>query len=334
MADMWNIFAQYLKLNYKCCLLKELNSEPNKQIFVAKICNIKSINIFYKTYQSKQNLVDTLYLDPNTKFVIMAIPKSTKFLVNLFCCNLSMENIYSRLSTHGIAIEGCFKIQSKTNIPKGEYSGFDPQTKKSFIKKNKIIDNYASYLVIDNYQIIKILDENELSTYKTTGINTQYVQGRKLFENSQPIIPINQMKNVIIENIPDLPKGKISGENVIIDYSNLKLKLKINNIETEIDFNKIGSEIKFEYEQFFILKSILVIAIDINSNILMFYHPKIDYFNMALLLQLFNIKDAIAICFSPNAHIIWKEAGLNTYNKTDFIGNTTDNISNVITFSS
>jgi len=77
----------------------------------------------------------------------------------------------------------------------------------------------------------------------------------------------------------------------------------------------------------------LIFAIDNDDNIFIVYVEQIDLYNLLLLLQMFGCRDAILLCGSDNINIIWKESGYNIYNKTDFIGNPSDSISNVITFS-
>ncbi len=40
-----------------------------------------------------------------------------------------------------------------------------------------------------------------------------------------------------------------------------------------------------------------------------------------MFLKQVNCRDAIMVCNSKLPHIIWKQSGINTFNKTDFIGN-------------
>ena len=75
---------------------------------------------------------------------------------------------------------------------------------------------------------------------------------------------------------------------------------------------------------------VLVLATDADNNVFMVYHK---YITVMAILHSFKCSDAILLCSSPNAHILWKKAGLNTYNLTDFIGDPGDVVSNVVTFS-
>jgi Cu/Ag efflux protein CusF len=185
-----------------------------------------------------------------------------------------MIEIYDKLSTHGIILEGNFNINPLTKIPNNYYAG------KSIDGTNLIQGvspiPTASYLVIDNHHLIKIMTGSELTSYKSIGANVQCIEGERLMTN---------------------------GEYVQFDE----------------DKNNTG---------------MIVIAIDENKNTLIIYHQSINKYNMISLLLFFKIKDAIVICETDNSHIIWKECGIDYYNKTDFIGNANEIVSNVLTFSS
>ena len=311
-------------------IFKNLNTSTGKEIYVAKICNATLINDFYKRKQAEKKLVeDTLYLDPNTKFFMAFIPQSTSLLINLFCCKTTMADVHNRLSSHGLALEGCFTIEPQTMLPAGMYAGYNIHTNKLFKSKMPSENRDPSYLVIDNHKLLRIMSHKEFMAYQPTSIALQYLQGYRLFQNGKPFIPLDTMKN-ISTNIPGLPNN-IPGSNVVIDYENLKLKIR----NREVNFSEIGSKVKFVYSSLFDMNNgLLVVSTDSNNNIMIIYHPKIDYFNMMLLLSIIGCKDAILVCNAPNANIMWKETGLNRYNKTDFMGNPAQIISNVITFSS
>lgn len=324
-------------------IIKNLNEEPGKEIYIGNFCGSSIINKFFIHKREGKKLVDLPYLDPKTNFVFVFVPKTTKLFINLFCCGTTMTNVYKKLDKYGLAVEGCFDIEPLSRTPRGLLSAIDINDK--MIKKNIKSHLYNDgYLLIDNHKTLKIVDSKEILSYKTTDISMYYIQGLILYKNGEPFIPINRMKDIIIKGVPGLVDGKIDGSNVVIDYQNLKIKIgslqeikprlgdKING--TDLKFSDIGSRVKFVDNDFFELSGFLVIGIDKNGNIIIFYHPRIDFYNIMLVLNIFNCDDAILICKSPSIHLMWKENGLNTYNKTNFIGNPGDIISNVITFSS
>ena len=78
----------------------------------------------------------------------------------------------------------------------------------------------------------------------------------------------------------------------------------------------------------------LILAFDKDDNIFIMSHANTNMSNMLELLKIFMCKNAILLCETPNPHIIWKiNQATNRYNSTNFIGNPSDSISNVITFS-
>lgn len=236
-----------------------------------------------------------------------------------------MENIYNKFVDYGLAMEGCFNIEAITLLP-NFYQGREFASDNIITTSGKKINLTPSYLVIDNHSSLSILNEQELKQYKPLGVNIQYMEGYRLYEKGKPSLNLSQMKNIILDNGEIVP-----GKNVIIDYNDLKIKA--NNVY--YNFSDIGSKLMFQNEQLFDTNDgFLVIAIDHNNNIIIVYHPHIDYFNIILLLKIFNSKEAIIICRSSDAHIIWKENRHNTYNKSDFIGNPSNILSNIITFSS
>ena len=265
-----DFFLENIK-NAKKCSARMLCSDQNKKIIVAKIFNYKFMQDIYKKCTSRDNMI----YDKHAKLVITYLLSDTRPLINLFCCNLQMIDIYDKLSTHGIAIEGNFNINPLTKYPIGYYEG--KSLKGTKIIKEELLNDSMSYLVIDNHQIINIMYGSELIKYKSTGIYTQCVQGDMLIKDG---------KDILIDNDENDDCGMI------------------------------------------------VIAKDENNNTLIIYHQKINKSNMLLLLHFFKITNAIIICKSDTAHIVWKESEYNFYNKTDFIGNMYDNVSNIITFSS
>jgi len=249
--------------------IRNLHNDPQKKITVVKISDISVLLNIYNSVNS----VRQLSLDFDSKCVFTYLASNTKPLINLFCCNFRIIEIYDKLSTHGLILEGCFNINPVTKKPNAHYIGKNLQG-HNFIK-GELPDDNLSYLIIDNHQHIKIMTGLELKTYKSIGINVQCMQGDRIMTNG-------------------LPQENMSNE-------------------------KTG---------------MIVIAKDYANNIIIIYHPKITTYDMISLLFFFKTKDAIVICKSDNSHIIWKEHGMNYYNKSDFIGNTNDYVSNSITISS
>jgi len=329
MSDLglWNDLVTYLREYHKCCMIKNLSSEFGKnEIYIAKICNVNSINKFYQIHQKKKGLTDMIYCEPGTKFIAAIIPKHSEIFINLFCCKVTMMSVHNKISKYGLALEGCFNINPLNMTPDGTYQGTNFNTNKKVNIEG--FNRKSSYLLIDNHKILKIVNYNELETYNNEGINVQCVEGFRLFETGRPFMDTTSMKNIKVNGIDGLPDGPIDGARVMIDYFNKTIKIDDKNY----NFSEIGKHIHFINESSFIMSGLLVVATDINDNILIFYHPKMDHFSMVLLLSLYDANNAIVICKSSKAHIIWKEAGMNKYNKTDFIGNISDPVSNVITF--
>ena len=253
----------------KNCSIKTLSSEKNKQIVVIKMCN----PVFLKSIYAKSHHSRSLRLSKKGKMMISYIPSTTRPLINLFCCKFKLMDIYDKLSTHGIILEGNFDVNPLTKIP-NSYVG------KVFNETNVIQGVLplatASYLVIDNHNIIKIMSGTDLVSYKSVGINVQCIRGERLISNG-----------------------------------------------TTEDTNRFDKE-----------NGMIVIAVDVNQNILIVYHQAINKYNMTSLLQFFNVKDAIIICNTENSHIIWKENGVRKIDKSNFVGDADEIVSNVITFSS
>lgn len=325
---IWTNFFSYIKNNNICCSLKNLNSSTkDKEIYVMKLCDSNIINDFVKQYSNNDNKTDLLYINPLHTLFIALIPHTSKTLISLFCCKITMENIYSKLSNYGLAIEGCFNIEPISIIP-SFFQGHEFNT-NNFVTKGTNISSNKAFLIIDNHNIIKIINGIELESFKPYGTNVQYIEGKRLYENGKPYIDFSTIKKVTVrENDGSLTN--IDGSNVIIDYA--ELKIKINGID--FNFSEIGTKINFVYNSLFEMNhGLLVLMMDAHNNICLFNHENIDIFNMLLLLKIFDCKDAIVLCDSTKINIIWKENGYNTYNKTDFIGNPQLIVSNVIVFS-
>jgi hypothetical protein len=324
-------------------MVKNLSHDETKQILVTNICKSAIVNDFAKNYHSK-NITNALYLDPDSKLFLSIIPNNSKIFIGLFCCNINMEKIHSKFGDYGLALEGCFNIEPITMLP-SFYQGYDYLSVTNNITstfkngnakdlnilnmKSPIIPKEQAFLVIDNHSIISITDAIGLKAYQPKGVNVQYVEGKFLFKNGKPFVDFNMIKNIKIIN-DNGTEIIVDGSNVTIDY--YSLKIKVNNVF--YDFSDIGQKINFVNSDFFNLDNgLLIFGIDKKNNIFVVYHKYIDFYNILLLLELFDSRDAILLCNSTSANIIWKERGFNMYNKTDFIGNPKKMLSNVITFS-
>lgn len=323
-------FISYVKKN-RPVYLTELNpTVPNKNITVMKICESDIINQFI----NDQNLYlrDKFYLNPIGNLFIGTILKNTDYYVNLFCCNVTMEKIYTKFTNYGLAIEGCLNIKPNSQFPY-IYSGTDIKTNRNLYltQNNNFTKNgNSTFLVIDNHKITAITKLiNGKLDYRPTGLNVQYVEGYSLYNRGKPFIDFDSMKN-LTANIPGLP-NKIHGSRVQMNYDLLYVTI---DDSIDIDFDDIGSRIKFD--NMFLFRNspgLMVVAFDVVGNILILNHNNSDLYSMMMLLKTFGCVDAILLC-NANTNIIWKEAGLlNRFNKTNFIGDPSKSVSNVISFS-
>ena len=344
-AGIWkNLFEYVSQQNHKCCTVKNLSHDQEKEILVVNICEPYIINDFSNMFQSQNKIINAVYLEPNRRLFLALIPKNSKSFVNLFCCNMTMENVHAKFSDYGLAFEGCFNIEPGTMFP-SFYQGYDYSnitsklmtalTKNSNLSgldiltiTSPVTTSKPAFLVIDNHSTITIVDAAGLESYKPKGVNVQYVEGKRLFNNGKPFVDINHIKKVKIKNDNGV-ESLVDGLNVSIDYNTLQIKVN----DMFYNFSDIGKKINFVNDEFFDMDNgLLVLGIDNHSNTFIVYHKHIDFYNMLLLLKLFDTRDAILLCNSNSANIIWKEKGLNMYNKTDFIGNPKKILSNIITF--
>jgi len=263
---IWSDFYKYLQNHYRCCQAKNLNTTQNQEILIIKICNTRSIKNFYLMHASSKNLVDNLYLDPEIKFMIAIIPKTTNFKINTIKNNTA--ELHSHLKQAGLVLSG---LDISENI------------------KNLMDIHHAS--------------------------------GKILFNKGKPHISIPSMKNVSVQNINGLSDGNISGENVIIDYEHLSLK--IGNVS--VHFSEINSRIKFVSPECFYMRSQIIFAKDMNGNILIICHPQIDYFNAVLLLTLFGTSEAISYQ-TKQMQAIWSDSDKNICKMTNSVTNSENNI--------
>ena len=197
-------FLKNVKIAKKCSI-RTLNSENSKQIIVIKIHNHRFMEKIYKKCVTDR----PLKMNKNTKMIVSYILSTTRPLINLFCCGFRMIEIYDKLSTHGIVFGGNFNINPLTKIPNDYY------VSKSIdginIIKGALPIAMASYLVIDNHQIIKIMSGSELTSYKSVGTNVQCIQGERLINNGvhvqinendidteMIVIAMDENKNILI----------------------------------------------------------------------------------------------------------------------------------------
>ncbi|XWV26533.1 SusC/RagA family TonB-linked outer membrane protein [Tupanvirus soda lake] len=340
-GGVWKDFFNYLSgQNKQCCTIKNLSHDSGKSIYVAKICDSSIVTNYSKNFDDNNKL----YLAPNSRLFIAVIPNKSKIFFTPFCCEMTMENVHSKFNNFGLALEGCFNIEPITLLP-SFYQGYEyskitgdiVETLKK-IKSQDIeiitttspnIPTEQSFLVIDNHNTISIVDSNKFKNYQSKGVNVQYIEGKNLFSNGEPFIKFDTIRNINMIN-KDGSTKEIDGSNIVIDYENNRVNIK----NDEYDFSEINNTFSFVNQEFFDMDNgLLVFAIDKDDNIFILYHRHIDFYNMLLLLRMFNCKDAILLCNSVNANIIWKESGFNTYNKTDFIGNPKTALSNIITIS-
>lgn len=143
---------------------------------------------------------------------------------------------------------------------------------------------------------------------------------------------INDHQIVGFSNIDEIINSKPIGVN--IQYIEGLMLMQQGKFFVEIN-EQIKHELVIEYPEIFDRSNgLLVLAFDKAGNIIIIYHNSISISDMKTLLETFKCHNAILLCTSSNAHIIWKVSGENTYNKSDFIGSPVDIVSNVLTFSS
>jgi hypothetical protein len=302
--------------NDKICSIQNLNNQPGKAIFVIKMKPgyAEYLSTMYKKHMTY--FKDKLFLTPTEKLIIINIPSKTRETQQLKTSILQYNNkqlntmydIFTRFANYGLAIEGCINAEG--------------------IKKRPDDGTNLAYLISDNHKLPYIISSEKFKKY-SQGVNVQhYIPGISLVEHGTATVNVNYMKKFVFNGITH------PGSELVIDYDAKKFKFKEGSVDFKDYDNNGKGNFKFvNGTKWLDLHNILVVAIDNDNNILIIYHSRIDYFNLTLLLQLLHVKDAMILC-EGKVHLIWKEAGvLNTYNKTDFIGNPMDNAVNVIFFS-
>lgn len=325
--NIWVDLFDYIN-QYHCCKTTKLNpdSKPERDIYIAKICNSQMINNFFDARDRLVGDVDILDINSD-KSLLAFIPNTSRPFVNLFCCGFTMEYIHSKFDDFGLAIEGCFNIEPITVLPRS-MQAIDP-INNDMIKMNGISKPEDSFLIIDDHRISKIVDGHELKSYEPYGVNVQYIQGERLYTRGEPFMNFIDMKAMYNRKFSDLPEN-ILGSEVSINY-----RIDAINIMGRIFYlSELNSELNFVNSKLFISNSNpFVFATDFNDNSFILHFREIDTYSLMLLLRNFSCKDAIILCDSIESSAIWKESGYNKYNKTDFIGNPERKTSSVITFS-
>lgn len=313
--DVWIALFNYC-VNNNIHLLNLNPQAFNKQIYVMLFDknNLKLLSTFFRRYSMGHDLIN---VDSNKKILIGFIPSTTKFFFNLWCCNFTMEYICKKFDDCGLAIQGNYNISPISATP-NYYQGRN-------IKNGDAITFFpdkiarTSFLIFDNHNIIRIIDSSELSSYKPYGSNVQYVEGERIYKNGVPIIDPAKMDNLQMHD----------GSKIIIDHENQIITVGTSAYPS----SSIGKTIFFDKCEYFINKSLMVICIDSSHNIIIIHHKDINKYNLILMLKIMNCSDAIIVADTPNINLIWKKHGKNVHNKTDFIGNPTELVSNIISFS-
>lgn len=228
----YEVFSNIIKKRSKKNIHQDLHSDPKKKITFLKNQDMLLIS---KLYNSDTKMTRTLSLNSENPFIIFQIPSTTGLMINLFCCKFKMTDIYDKISTHGVIVEGHFNINPVTKKPNGHYSGRTLEGKpfkENFVNGKKPMED-SHYLIIDNHQILKILNGSELSNYKASGINLQCVEGKRLIENgivvnddnsgSMIVIAIDAHHNILIIHHPN-----ISTSNMISFLLYLRIQNAIN----------------------------------------------------------------------------------------------------------
>ena len=124
------------------------------------------------------NLFDT---DANNKYINMdykknlfmaLIPKKSKCFISTIRHGTTMDNLFDKISDFGLAFQGFFNIQPITTLPSL------CQTKCNSKSTEEI-----AFVVIDNHTNLKIMNYNNILSYQPIGVNVQYIEGIKLYEN-------------------------------------------------------------------------------------------------------------------------------------------------------
>lgn len=105
---------------------------------------------------------------------VARIPNKVKYFISTIRYETTMNNLFGKISDFGLAFQGFFNIELITTLP-SLY-----QTKKNNTPNDS---NETAFLVIDNHTNLKIMNYNDILCYEPMGVNVQYVEGIKLYEN-------------------------------------------------------------------------------------------------------------------------------------------------------
>ncbi len=182
-----NNFEKWTELINSIGNFTNLSEKSGKEIYVKKLCNGNSLS----EYMNKGSGKSEFFIDHIGKIFLAIFPKNTKFLTNLYCCQITMNQIYKKFVNDGIAIEGCFPID-KANLLPSLYQG--KTVENNSISTNGQLIQDAAFFVVSNDNSLHIFDYDELANYTKNQINVQYVQGFKIFKNGHPFVDIDFMK--------------------------------------------------------------------------------------------------------------------------------------------
>ena len=298
-----NYFNEYNKENIR-------NLNPDNPIYVLNSRDTSIINKFFNN--------DIIRTDKKSNLFMTFIPNTSKIMVSTFCCHVTMEKIHDKFASFGLAIQGCYGINPISMVP-FYYSGYEiPFTgqineKKTDTYMTNLLDK--TFLVIDNHVSIKIMNGEELVSYKPIGVNVQYIEGFGIYGKGRPKSDFLGKSDIGSKPAMGRPKPDFLGKSGIGSTPERgRPKSYLGGASMEI--------------------SPLIIMTDINNNIMIFYCQYINLDSLMILLDKLECYDAIILCDSANVNIIWKERdNHNFYNKTNFIGNPSQNVINVVTFS-
>lgn len=316
--NVFNNFIEYIK-NYDENYV--VNLDPNNEFYIIKLCDVKILQNFFTS--------NDIFINDTGKFFMSYIPNILNPFISLFCCDISLNEVYNKIYDMGLAIQGCFNLNYiGDNII---YQGYNLNDNKEIEYNGKFPIDGAGYVVIQSHSNLIILNPKEMNDLDL--FDVQFIKGLLLYKNGIPFLSLDKMKDIDNINIPNLPK-KINGSDIKIDYN--KLKIVINNVD--YSFNDLKNKFNFKYPSFFNTNNgPLIIGKDKDNNTIIIYHDKMDIYNMMKILDKFQCKDAVLICNTSNLAILWKGANKNgennIFNKGDFIGNTDKKISNIILFS-
>lgn len=320
---------------------RKLSQNKQNQIMVANLCSSAIVSQWIRATYSTHG---GMYLDPDSRLFLALIPSGSEVFTNLFCCNLTMEQVYSKFSNFGLAFEGCFDIHAQFNAPnifkgyvlpndsiEGNIAISDPTIVSMkttyYAGPNPSNDPHQGFLIVDDHKHLTITDLAGLRTYKAKGIVTQYIEGRRLFTGGLMTADYDNMLDLELD-----VKGQrydIPGADVEPDYPMLRIRIG----REYHNFSEIGKTIHFKHPELFSMRrGMLVLGIDQTGNTFVVYHKLIDMYGLLCLLNAFKTRDAILLCISDSASILWRESGTNTFNKTDFIGNPLKPSSSIVAF--